>query len=38
MGCAICDPVIAIWCFAGGPSTFDLIRFRGAWQVAHDTE
>ena len=19
-GCAICDPVIAIWCFAGGPS------------------
>lgn len=20
VGCAICDPVIAIWCFAGGPS------------------
>src|SRR5215470_18280487 len=20
LGCAICDPVIAIWCFAGGPS------------------
>ncbi|GAA5170855.1 MULTISPECIES: DUF6010 family protein [Amycolatopsis] len=19
LGCAICDPVIAIWCFAGGP-------------------
>src|SRR5262245_53391739 len=19
-GCAICDPVIALWCFAGGPS------------------
>lgn len=19
-GCAICDPLIAIWCFAGGPS------------------
>ena len=19
-GCAICDPVIAVWCFAGGPS------------------
>jgi Family of unknown function (DUF6010) len=20
LGCAICDPVIAAWCFAGGPS------------------
>jgi len=20
LGCAICDPVIALWCFAGGPS------------------
>jgi len=20
LGCAICDPVIAVWCFAGGPS------------------
>ncbi|MCG3754470.1 hypothetical protein FKO37_28675 [Amycolatopsis sp. Poz14] len=20
LGCAICDPVIAIWCFTGGPS------------------
>jgi|ERR1700758_1151509 hypothetical protein len=26
LGCAICDPVIAAWCFAGGPSVFDLIR------------
>jgi hypothetical protein len=26
LGCAICDPVIAIWCFAGAPSVFDLIR------------
>ncbi|MEJ2855656.1 MULTISPECIES: DUF6010 family protein [unclassified Saccharothrix] len=25
LGCAICDPVIALWCFAGGPS---LIRAR----------
>jgi hypothetical protein len=21
-GCAICDPVIALWCFAGGPSVY----------------
>lgn len=20
LGCAICDPVIALWCFGGGPS------------------
>jgi hypothetical protein len=26
LGCAICDPVIALWCFAGGPSTPDLLR------------
>ena len=25
LGCAICDPVIAAWCFAGGPS---LLRIR----------
>lgn len=24
-GCAICDPVIALWCFAGGPSVKDLL-------------
>lgn len=24
LGCAICDPVIAAWCFAGAPSLFDL--------------
>ncbi|AGP60433.1 hypothetical protein M271_45335 [Streptomyces rapamycinicus NRRL 5491] len=24
LGCAICDPVIALWCFRGGPS---LLRF-----------
>jgi hypothetical protein len=22
LGCAICDPVIAVWCFMGGPSLF----------------
>ena len=22
LGCAICDPVIALWCFAGAPSLF----------------
>jgi hypothetical protein len=25
-GCAICDPVIALWCFAGAPSAYDLFR------------
>ena len=25
-GCAICDPVIAIWCFMGAPSVFNLFR------------
>jgi hypothetical protein len=23
LGCAICDPVIAVWCLAGGPSLAD---------------
>jgi hypothetical protein len=27
-GCAVCDPVIAVWCFAGSPSVFDLMRGR----------
>ncbi|MFD5248878.1 DUF6010 family protein [Amycolatopsis sp. NPDC058340] len=27
-GCAICDPVIAIWCFAGGRSVTDFVRSR----------
>jgi len=26
LGCAICDPVIAMWCFLGAPSVFDLFR------------
>lgn len=25
LGCFICDPVIAIWCFAGGFSLFDVV-------------
>ncbi|MGH3720147.1 MAG: DUF6010 family protein [Pseudonocardiaceae bacterium] len=28
LGCAICDPVIAIWCFAGGPSVSGILRTR----------
>jgi hypothetical protein len=28
LGCAICDPVIALWCFAGGPSIPGWIRAR----------
>ncbi|MEU5844709.1 DUF6010 family protein [Saccharopolyspora shandongensis] len=26
LGCAICDPVIALWCLRGGPSLIDLVR------------
>lgn len=29
-GCALCDPVIALWCFAGGPSVFEWFRPRRA--------
>ena len=25
LGCALCDPVIAIWCFAGAPSIYGLL-------------
>ena len=28
LGCAICDPVIAIWCLAGGPSVTRTMRTR----------
>ena len=24
LGCAICDPIIAAWCFAGAPSVYGL--------------
>jgi hypothetical protein len=26
LGCAVCDPVIAFWCFAGAPSIYGLFR------------
>ena len=26
LGCAICDPVIAAWCFAGAPSLYGMFR------------
>lgn len=26
LGCAICDPVIAAWCFVGAPSLFEVMR------------
>ncbi|MFE4535195.1 DUF6010 family protein [Streptomyces scopuliridis] len=26
LGCAICDPVIALWCLRGGPTLRDLFR------------
>jgi hypothetical protein len=26
LGCAICDPVIALWCFTGAPSVYHLFR------------
>ena len=28
-GCAVCDPVIALWCFAGAPSVYALLRGKG---------
>ncbi|WBB89250.1 DUF6010 family protein [Verrucosispora sp. WMMC514] len=33
-GCAICDPVIALWCLTGGWSLRDLLRLRSAEPVA----
>lgn len=32
LGCAICDPVIAIWCLRGGPSLPSLTR---SWFARH---
>ncbi len=38
-GCAICDPVIALWCFAGAPSVYDLFRgSRRAGSASDDTQ
>ena len=28
LGCAICDPVIAVWAFLGGPSVLEAVRTR----------
>ena len=28
LGCAICDPIIAAWCFVGAPSMHDLARVK----------
>ncbi|MFH8409311.1 DUF6010 family protein [Streptomyces sp. NPDC018019] len=28
LSCAICDPVIALWCFRGGPSVAEFLRAR----------
>jgi len=32
LGCALCDPVIAAWCFAGAPSVFEVL---GGARVRH---
>ena len=34
LGCAICDPVIAIWCFAGAPSLFRRRKGARSTQLA----
>jgi hypothetical protein len=32
-GCAVCDPVIALWCFTGGRSPAELFRWlRTSWR------
>src|SRR5215831_14651328 len=35
LGCAICDPVIALWCFAGAPSVYDLFGRRKLYGSQH---
>ncbi|KUJ40867.1 DUF6010 family protein [Streptomyces sp. NPDC093228] len=37
LGCAICDPVIALWCLRGGPSVRDLLRGRRRAAVREHT-
>jgi Family of unknown function (DUF6010) len=34
LGCAICDPVIALWCLRGGPPASALLRSRGTVRAA----
>ncbi|MFK0251910.1 DUF6010 family protein [Amycolatopsis azurea] len=36
-GCAICDPVIAIWCFTGGRSVTDFLRAHVVFRRARST-
>jgi hypothetical protein len=33
-GCAICDPVLALWCFTGGRSPRELLRWARA-EIGH---
>ncbi|WP_212986210.1 DUF6010 family protein [Actinoplanes auranticolor] len=33
-GCAICDPVIALWCFTGGRSPRELLQWWRGWRRA----
>ena len=30
LGCALCDPVIALWCLAGGPTMGEVVRRPGS--------
>lgn len=32
-GCALCDPVLAVWFLAGAPSVFDLRRGRKTYEM-----
>jgi hypothetical protein len=32
-GCAMCDLVIAAWCFAGAPSVYELMRGKGVYKT-----
>ena len=32
-GCAICDPLIAAWCFAGAPSVYELIHRKSVYKT-----
>ena len=34
LGCAICDPVIALWCLRGGPPVTGLLRSPGSATAA----
>jgi Family of unknown function (DUF6010) len=35
LGCAIFDPVLAVWCFAGAPSLWEVPRKKGIQQTPH---